>query len=105
MSSPGRTIGPATRCGKNERYARELGDARRGEVAAVDVHDVADRHEREEGDPDREHDLPSGQRDVDPDGREEVVRRGDEEVVVLEVREQAEVPDEGEHQQLLSRLG
>ena len=73
------------------------------EVAAVDVDDVADRHEREEGDPDREEDRARLERDVDAGEREEVVRRGDEEVVVLEVAEQAEVPDERDDEQPLPR--
>ena len=76
-------------------------EADRREVAAVDVDDVADRHEREEGDADREEDRARLERDVDAGEREEVVRRGDEEVVVLEVAEQAEVPDERDDEQLL----
>ena len=103
MSSPGRTIGPATRCGKKERYAANVPNADGREVAAVHVDDVADRHEREEGDADREEDRARLERHVDADEREEVVRRGDEEVVVLEVAEQAEVPDERDGEEPLPR--
>ena len=92
--------GPHDRAGDEVREEREVRGERpepdRREVAAVDVHDVADRHEREEGDADGEEDRARLERHVDPDEREEVVRRRDEEVVVLEVPEQAEVPGERE---------
>ncbi len=74
------------------------------EVAPVDVDDVGDRHEREEGDPDRQDDRACFEREVEAPEREQVVRRGDEEVVVLEVAEQAQVSDERDHEQLLARL-
>ena len=103
MSSPG----PHDRAGDEVReegeVRRERPEARRREVAAIDVDDVADRHEREEGDADREEDRARLERHVDAREREEVVRRRDEEVVVLEVAEEAEVPDERDDEQLLPR--
>ena len=83
------------RPGDEMREEREVGGElrkrRRLEVAPVDVDDVADRHEREERDADRKHDRARFERDVDADEREQVVRRGREEVVVLEVAEQRHV--------------
>jgi len=76
----------------------ELLERRRLEVAAVRVDDVADRHEREEGDTDRQDDRLQRERQVHSDVRGEVVSRGDEEVVVLEVAEQAQVAGQREDQ-------
>ena len=81
---------------------RELLERRRHEVAAVGVDDVADRHERVEGDADREDDRAQRDREVEPDDRRHVLRRADEEVVVLEVREHAEVADQGHGQERLA---
>ena len=78
---------------EEREVCRELPEADRLEVAPVDVHDVADAHEREEGDADGKDDRARLEWDVDAAEREEVVRRRDEEVVVLEVAENAEVPD------------
>ena len=98
---------PHDRSGDEVREEREVRrerpDADGREVAAVDVDDVRDPHEREEGDPDRQEDRARLEREVEPDEREEVVRRRDEEVVVLEVAEQTEIPDERDDQELLSR--
>jgi hypothetical protein len=74
-------------------------EADRHEVAPVHVDEVADPHEREEGDADREHDRPRRERDVEAREGEQVVRRGDEEVVVLEVAEEPEVSGEGDCEQ------
>ena len=61
--------------GEEGEIRGELPEADRLPVAAVRVHDVADRHEREERDPDREDDRADRQRNVEPDEREDVVRR------------------------------
>ncbi len=63
----------------------ELLERRRHEVAAVGVDDVADRHERVEGDADRQDDRVQRERQVEADDRRHALRRVDEEVVVLEV--------------------
>ena len=101
--------GADDRSGDQMREEREVGgelpEAGRREVAAIDVDDVADRHEREEGDPDREDDRARLERDVDPERGEQVVRRRDEEVVVLEVAEQGEVPGERSDEEPLPRAG
>jgi hypothetical protein len=84
---------------------RELLQRRRLEVAPVRVDDVADRHEGVEGDPDRKHDRLHVERQIEPHERREVVARGDEEVVVLEVAEDADVAREGEDQERLAPGG
>ena len=53
-SSLARTIGPATRCGKNAWKTANRVERRRHELAAIRVDDVRDRHERVEGDADRQ---------------------------------------------------
>ena len=88
---------------EERQVGRELAEPDRLEVAPVDVDDVADPHEREEGDPDREDDRARLERHVDPDERKEVVRRRDEEVEVLEVAEQRHVSRDGCGDQQLSR--
>ena len=72
----------------------ELLERDRDEVAAIRVDHVADRHEGVEGHPDRQHDRPQAEWSVEPDDREQVVARADEEVEVLEVAEHADVAGE-----------
>jgi hypothetical protein len=69
----------------------ELRQGRRREVAPVDVDDVAQRLEREEGDADRQDRSEQRRRHVHADVRERVLERRGEEVVVLEREEHAEV--------------
>ena len=88
--------------GEEREVDGELLERRRLEVAAVGVDDVADRHEGVEGDADREHDRLHLERHVEPDERGQVVARGDEEVVVLEVAEDGEVAREREEEQGLA---
>ena len=87
---------------REERQVRgELLEGRRDDVAAVGVHDVADSHERVEGDPDRQDDRLDRERQVEADDRGCVLRRRQEEVVVLEVAEQEQVPCQGDCEQPL----
>ena len=92
---PGAHDRPGHEVGEERQVGRELPEADGREVPAVHVDDVADRHEGEEGDPDREDDRAHVDRDVDSRRREQVVRRGDEEAVVLEVAEQSDVARDG----------
>ena len=87
--------------GEEREIDRELLERRRLEVTTVGVDDVADRHEREERDADREDNRLQRERQVEADDRGHVVTRGDEEVVVLEVAEHAEVPGEREDEKRL----
>ena len=71
---------------------RELHEvARRRDLAAIDVDDVAHRLERVERDADRQRDLQVPQRDRQPRPGQGLVQALGEEVVVLEVPEQAQV--------------
>ena len=82
--------------GEEREIGRELRERGRLEVTAVGVDHVADRHEGVERDPDRKHDRAHLDRQVDPEVRREALGRVDEEAVVLEVREHAQVPGEGQ---------
>ena len=101
ISSPGPDDRPGHEVREEREVDRELLERRRHEVAAVRVDDVADRHERVEGDADREDDRAQRERQIQADDRRHVLRRVDEEVVVLEVREHAEVADQGHREQRL----
>jgi hypothetical protein len=70
---------------------REVEQARGPQLLPVDVDDVAHRLEREERDADRQRDLQERRVDVDAEVAEHVLRRQQEEVVVLEVGEDPEV--------------
>jgi hypothetical protein len=78
-------IGPATRCGKNAtNSAKSIG-------LPVDFDRVAERLERVERDAGRQHHLEERRRDRQPDARQHRPDVLDEEVVVLEHPEHAEV--------------
>ena len=93
-SSWPRTMGPATRWGKNDRYtATSIGRAGR-ELAAVHVDHIADRHEREERDGDGQRRSARAAAAPARHGVERVVDVDGEEAVVLEPAEQAHVAGE-----------
>ena len=69
-----RTIGPATRCGKNEMKNMTSSSGRGTiEVAPVDVDDVGDALEGEERDADRQDDLEQRQLALDVQRRQQLV--------------------------------
>ena len=79
--------------------------AARLEPPAVDVDRVAERLERVEADADGQQDVEDGRIELHPEQREDVPRRGAEEVEVLEDAEEAEVAAEADQQpSLLARL-
>ena len=76
---------------REERQVQvEVDPARRLRVAPLDVHDVCDRHEREERDPDGQDHLEQRRAGVDAQSGEPVRHVDGEEAVVLEVRERGE---------------
>ena len=89
---------PRQEVGEERDVHREVQRLGRLELAAVDVHDVADRHEGEEGDRDGQADLQQRDGAAHPQGVGEVVDVDRDEAVVLEPPEDAEQhADRGHH--------
>jgi len=84
--------------GEEGEVQEQVDPARDLEVAAVDVHDVGDRHERVERDPHRQHDLDQGRGDVQPERGGGVRDVDGEEAVVLEVEERSDRRGDAERQ-------
>src|SRR5690242_13397958 len=87
-----RTIGPATRWGEERDEQHHVDERPRAiEVAAIEIDDVGDALEGEEGDADRQHDLPVRHLALQADAAQQPVEIPDEEVPVFEVAEQREI--------------